>query len=161
MIATPLSDVPAHARVWIYQADRALADAERAEAAAMLEDFARQWASHSAELAAFGKLLFGRFVVLAVDEAQLPASGCSIDSSVQFLKSLEARFGLSLFDRLTFAYLDGEQIKTANKDEFSALYKTGKINDKTLVFNNLVGTKAEMEHHWLVPLSESWHRNFV
>lgn len=161
MILTPLSDIPAHARVWIYQADRQLSELEKNEIEAHLQDFTIQWTSHNNSLKAFGRVLLHRFLLLAVDEGQANASGCSIDKSVQFIKQLEQHFRLSLFDRLTFAYLDKETLKTATKDDFTLLYRTGKINDKTLVFNNLVQTKLEMEQKWLLPLNESWHKNFV
>ncbi|MEZ4956316.1 MAG: hypothetical protein R2825_22350 [Saprospiraceae bacterium] len=54
-----------------------------------------------------------------------------------------------------------EEVKTATSEEFAMLYKMGEINDETLVFDNLVKTKGELEEKWLKPLNESWHKRFV
>ena len=102
-----------------------------------------------------------RFILLAVDEGQADASGCSIDKSVHFLKQLEAQLDIDLFDRMTFAWKDDSGVKTASSEEFAQLYRAGKIGDDTLVFDNLVKTKAELEENWLKPLNKSWHRRFV
>jgi hypothetical protein len=37
----------------------------------------------------------------------------------------------------------------------------GLINDKTVVFNNLVTTKAAFEKKWEISLGESWHRQLI
>ena len=96
-----------------------------------------------------------------VDESLAGASGCSIDKSVHFIKQLEQHYSIDLFDRMTFTYKDGDQVKTAPRDEFAALYQAEKINDTTLVFDNLIKNKGEFEEQWLKPLGESWHKRMV
>jgi len=62
---------------------------------------------------------------------------------------------------MTFAYkMDGE-IKTAHRNEFENLYAQKIINDETLVFDNLVKTKADFEKGWTKKLSDSWHKRMV
>jgi hypothetical protein len=103
-----------------------------------------------------------RFVVLMVDESQAGASGCSIDKSVYFVQGVEQAFGVKMFDRMLFAYQnEAGEVKTASSIEFDQLYKNGLINDETLVFDNLVKTKADFEGKWLKPLKDSWHARFV
>ncbi len=117
--------------------------------------------SHNRQLKAFGDLIHRQFIVLMVDESQAGASGCSIDSSVRFIKALQAEYQLDLFDRMTFTYLEGEEVKTANRDTFSALYQAGTIDDSTLVFDTLVDNKAKFETAWIKPLGQSWHKRMV
>jgi hypothetical protein len=148
-------------RVWLYQSSRILTDTEVAEIQEKIKQFTKEWVSHSQALSASGNVLHHRFILLMVDEKQTGASGCSIDSSVRFLQDLGMDYATDFFDRLNFAYLDGEQVKTAHKDDFAVLYSQGKINDDTIVFNNLVKDAGEMKMKWQIPLKDSWHKNFV
>ncbi len=152
---------PSETRVWIYQSSKPI-DAEKVPALrSLVNQFAQSWVSHNRQLRAHGDVLYDRFILLAVDESQADASGCSIDKSVHFLKQLEAQLGVDLFDRMNFAWQDGDAVKTAPSTEFSALYQSGEINSDTLVFDNLVKTKGELEENWLKPLNKSWHKRFV
>ncbi len=156
-----LQHFPSETRVWIYQANKPI-DTEKLPALrSVVNQFAQNWVSHNRQLRAHGDVLHNRFILLAVDESQADASGCSIDKSVHFLKQLEAQLELDLFDRMTFAWKEGDSVKTAPSTDFAALYQSGEINDETLVFDNLVKTKGELEENWLKPLNKSWHRRFV
>ncbi|MEM8524272.1 MAG: hypothetical protein AAGG68_06500 [Bacteroidota bacterium] len=148
-------------RVWIYQSNRPFTDKELLEVRQYLQQFATQWVSHNRALRAFAEVYHNQFIVLIVDESQAGASGCSIDASVHFLQQLQAKFDVNLFDRMTFAYQENGEVKTAHRSEFKQLYQAGKISDETLVFDNLVNTKGAFEKQWVKPLGESWHRKMV
>lgn len=153
--------LPDETRIWIYQSDRRLSETEVGELRPVIERFADQWVSHNQQLRAFGDIYHNRFIVLMVDESQAGASGCSIDSSVYFIKQIENAFQINLFDRLTFCYKDGNEIKTAHRDDFARLFEEGMIRDDTIVFDNLVKTKKDFENAWQKPLNESWHKRMV
>lgn len=153
--------MPDNSRVWIYQSDRPFEGEELNKINDQLSHFVHQWVSHNRALKAYGGLFHNQFVVLMVDESQAGASGCSIDSSVHFIKSLEAHFQVNFFDRMNFAFMQNEQVRTAQRDAFSNLYQNQEINDNTLVFNNLVKNKTEFESSWRVPLKDSWHARMV
>lgn len=148
-------------RVWLYQSSRALTNVEVTEIRQKIDQFTKNWVSHNLSLSANGNVLYNRFILLAVDETQAGASGCSIDSSVRFLQDLGMLYATDFFDRLNFAYLQDGEVKTAHKDDFAVLYAQGEINDNTIVFNNLVKNTREMERKWQLPLKDSWHKNFV
>ncbi len=152
---------PSDSRVWIYQSNKPFPTEVVPELKAIVNRFAQNWVSHNNQLRAHGDVLHDRFILLAVDESQAGASGCSIDKSVHFLKQLENELGVDLFDRMTFAWKEGDDVKTANQTEFSNLFQNGEINSETLVFDNLVKTKGELEEKWLKPLNQSWHKRFV
>ncbi len=153
--------LPPTTRIWIYQSNQPFPDVKVPEIQKLVQDFAQQWISHNRQLRAHGDVLHNRFVVLMVDESQADASGCSIDKSVYFLKNLQAQYGVDLFDRMRFSYLDGEDVKTVSREEFEALYAAGKINDETLVFDTLVNNKGDFDNHFLKPLHQSWHKRMV
>jgi len=149
-------------RVWIYQNTFPIEESRIYGMQERIREFAAEWVSHSKDLVAFGSLFHYQFVVLMVDETNAGASGCSIDSSVRFLKAFAAEEGLELFDRMKFCWMDdNEEIHTATKEEFEQLYANGTINDDTLVFNNLVKTRAEFEKSWITPLGECWMKRMV
>ncbi|MGH1339156.1 MAG: hypothetical protein ACRBFS_23770 [Aureispira sp.] len=153
---------PAEARIWIYQSNRALTATEAEQANQRLELFVKQWLSHGKRVQAWASLLHQHFLVLMVDEEQEAPSGCSIDSSVALVKELGQAFGIDFFDRMMFTYVQKDgQVTTADRDTFANLYAQNQIDEDTLVFNNLVNTKAAFENTWKVPLKESWHANMV
>ncbi|MFC3196366.1 ABC transporter ATPase [Parapedobacter deserti] len=144
-------------RVWIYQADRELTVAEGKQILDKLERFTSQWKAHGTPLSAKAEVRYDRFVILMVDDAVAPPSGCSIDKSVHLLKEIEAETGLNLFDRMQVAYRGPEGIKVVSRNEFERLIASGEVTEDTIVFNNLVASYPELESHWEVPLRESWH----
>ena len=153
--------LPNTARVWIYQSNQPFAEGVVPEVKSKIKAFVESWASHGRQLSAFGDLLHKRFIVLIVDENAAGASGCSIDSSVYFLKGLQAEYGVDLFDRMAFTFLDGDEVKTVPRAIFGQLYQEGKINDDTKVFDTLVSNKGDFEEKWIKPLGQSWHKRMV
>jgi len=146
-----------HSRVWVYQSDRKLTDAETLQAQVLLDNFTTGWTAHNNQLLAKAEIRYNRFLILFVDESQAGASGCSIDKSVNFMKQLEQHFGINLFDRFNLAYRDGEEILSVPRHQFEDLLKAGKINTETIVFNNLAQNIAELQTKWEVPFKDSWH----
>ncbi len=152
---------PPFTRLWIYQSNQPFEEKDIPELKQQLQRFAQEWISHNRQLRAHGDVLHNRFVVLMVDESQAGASGCSIDKSVYFLKNLQAEYGVDLFDRMRFSYLDGEEVKTVSREEFAILYAEGKINNETLVFDTLVNNKGDFDKAFIKPLKDSWHKRMV
>lgn len=156
------ADMPAHARAWIYQSNRNLSDNEIAEIKRKAAVFLIDWTSHGEWMKACIDVLYSRFIVVVVDEEHARASGCGIDKSVKFIQQLEADYGISLFDRLLTAYRDEKgNIQTVRLPEFEAMAESGKVNANTVVFNNMVSTKEDMESKWEVPMAKSWHKRML
>ena len=155
-------DIASTARVWIYMADRELTPNESEFALTEAQKFVSQWAAHGAKLAATADVKHNRFIVLMVDESQAGASGCSIDSSVHFIKALGSHLKVDFFNRLLMAYQkeDGS-IATIPQAKLETLYKDGTITENTLVFNNLVQNKAAFDQEWQVPLKDSFYMRLV
>lgn len=151
-----IKNMSADARVWVFQSNRPLSDAEvnSIEKSGLL--FIAGWAAHGASLKASFDVLYNRFVVIAVDEKQAMASGCSIDKSVHFIKELEKQFNLNFFDRMQVAYRQGKEIVSCSLAEFEKLASQNAVNETTIVFNNMVNTKLAFDTGWEVPLKQSW-----
>ena len=148
-------------RVWVYQSNVAFTDEMVVSVKAKLTRFVEQWSAHHQPLAAHGDVLYNRFIVLMVDERLNQASGCSIDASVSFIRSVEKEFDVDLFDRMVFSFKKNGAVISVPKDQFTKLYQEGIIQDDTLVFDNLVSKKKDLDTNWIKPLKESWHKRFV
>ena len=146
-----------NSKVWVYQADRKLSDAEARQIKDELDSFATSWTAHNNQLKAKAELRYNRFIVLIVDETQAGASGCSIDKSVRFINHLEEEFGIRLLDRFNLAYREGNEVLSAPRHDFEDMLKQGSINTNTIVFNNMVQNLKELQTKWEVPFKDSWH----
>jgi len=154
--------MPPDSRVWVYQSSRKLSEAEIAAVRKRADDFIEQWTAHGALLRASFEIRDGIFLLMLVDEKQAMASGCSIDKSVHFILDLESELGISLTNRLLFAYRNNAgEVSVVNKNDFERLLKTGTINDETKVFNTLVQNKSELESGFEIPFEKSWHKNLI
>jgi hypothetical protein len=153
---------PDESRIWIYQADRPFEDADIGRINEDIDSFCEQWTSHNRDLKAIGGVMHDLFVVLVVDETQASTSGCSIDKSVAFVKSLEQKYGRKLLERNNVAWLDeNEQIHILSLDALKKAVEDGRMNMDTRVFDNLVATRKDYISRWTVPLGESWMKRFL
>ena len=152
----PYSKIANSSRIWIYQSDRILSDKEVTFIQQKLLTFCNEWKAHQAHLKSSYKVFHARFIILLVDEQQQNASGCSIDSSVKVIKEIEAEFGIDLFNRTQIACEQKGEIVTLSIAEFKKI-----VQADTVVFNNLVTTKAEFEENWKTLAGSSWHAKFL
>lgn len=146
-----------NSRTWVYQASRNLTDAESQEVTNLALGFAAEWKSHGTPLKATADVLYNRFLVMMVDEDAGSASGCSIDSSVAQIRSIEQKLNIDLFDRMNLAYLNSEgELETVHANKISDAFEHGALTEETSVFNNMVTSYSELLTNWRIPLVKSW-----
>jgi hypothetical protein len=149
-------DFAPSSQVWIYQSNRPFNEREALEINEQLNQFATQWLSHGARVKGWGKLLFNQVIVLMADESATGVSGCSTDSSVRIIKSLERQYEVTLFDRLQLAFLVKDQLQLLPMAQVAYAFEKGFLTEDTLYLNNTVLTKQELEQNWLIPVKDSW-----
>ncbi len=150
------ADFDPRSRVWIYQSNRLLGMGETLQADAVLQDFVSQWNSHGVPVKGFATIFFGQFILLMADETGAGVSGCSTDSSVRIIKSLEQQFNISLFDRQLLAFVVKNKVQLVPMAQLKHALTHGMLQEDDLYFNNMVATKAELENNWIIPISQSW-----
>ncbi|MBC7921800.1 MAG: hypothetical protein H7Z75_12025 [Ferruginibacter sp.] len=151
----PFEELPAHARVWIYQANRPLSAAEKQTVQDHLEIRIRSWDSHGNAMIGSSRLLHDRFVVIAADETQQAPSGCSIDQSVGWLRELGNELGVDFFDR-SVAFLREERLESVPLNALKKHVELGTIHPQTVVFNHAIGSKAQLDTAWQTAAKDSW-----
>lgn len=162
MQTTLSNSLSPHSKVWVYAANKVFNEAEAAEINESAKQFAGQWTAHKQQLTSDGGLLYNCFIVLMVDESMAGASGCSIDSSVRFVKEIGAKYQADFFNRMMLYYIDeNNQLQILSFNEASAAFAEGAINESTLVFNHLVNTKEAFNAAWQVSLAQSPLLKFV
>ena len=143
-------------KVWIYQSSRRFLVSEALEMEDMLHAFVAGWKSHGADVKGYANLFFGQFIVLMADERATGVSGCSTDSSVHLIRSIEQKFNVQLFDRQNLAFLIKEKIQLLPLGQLEYAVTNNFIGPDTLYFNNTVLTKKQLTENWIIPLKESW-----
>jgi hypothetical protein len=155
----PFDEMPDYARIWVYQANKNLSETEVDFIQQHLENQVNQWAAHGAALVGAIQVLHNRFVVVAVDEMQNQASGCSIDASTRWLKDLGADMNIDFFDR-SVAFVHDNEIKTVEMLKIKTLVAEGILTPETLIFNNLVSNMGEFKNAWQVSAINSWVKRY-
>ena len=150
------SDFNDSSRVWIYQSNRLFFVSEALEMEDMLNDFVAGWKSHGATVKGFANLFFGQFIVLMADETATGVSGCSTDSSVHLIRSIEEKFKVQMFDRQNLAFVVKDKIQLLPLNQLDYAIGNNFIDGDTLYFNNTVLTKKELLDKWIIPVKESW-----
>ncbi len=150
------ADFSDESRVWVYQSSRAFIEKEAAEVNEQLYQFYNQWETHGAPVKGWAKLLFRQFVVVMADERMNAVSGCSTDSSVRVIKSLERQYDVNFFDRMMLTFLRNGKADMLPFNQVQYALEKGFISMDTPLFNNTITTKAELLENWLIPLKDSW-----
>ncbi|WP_299113281.1 ABC transporter ATPase [uncultured Winogradskyella sp.] len=153
--------LPEESRVWIYQANRSFSEDELLELNSKIKTFIEVWTAHGKDLRAGYKIVYKRFIVIALDQNLNSATGCSIDASVHFIQQLENAYSVDLMDKMNVSFKQGEYVAYKPLIDFKKMAKNRSISKNTIVFNNLVTNIAEFKENWEVPASESWHSRFI
>ena len=140
--------MPDESRVWTYLCNRILNDQEANLIEGQIKKFTRSWKAHQKPLSANGQLLYNQYIVLAVDESVEPISGCSIDSSVHLVKTIEKHLEVDFFNRLNVLILKNETPKLVSYHDIGAY--TGDF-----VFNPRIESLGELRENWLVEIKDA------
>lgn len=150
--------MPDTSRIWIYQSNREFSSEEVNVITLNAKNFIENWTRHGDDLKGSFTMVYNRFVVIAVDENFANVSGCSIDASVRFIQQIQSELNVDLLNKLHIAFKTNDDVNSVSLNDFRSFIASDKITQDTIVFNNLVNTKADFESKWEVPAKESWHQ---
>lgn len=150
-----------NSRVWIYQSNREFSKNEVDEISDKMVDFIEDWLGHGDQIKASYLIKYNQFIIIAVDQFYNEVSGCSIDASVNFIMEIEKVFNIDLTNKLNVSFRDNNNINIVSLSDFQNYAKQHKISSKTIVFNNMISTKADLAKNWEVTADKSWHKRYL
>jgi hypothetical protein len=145
MIQTSLPDT---SRVWVYQSNRFFSKEEKSFIENQLSEFIKGWNNHGTNLTADAFVVDPSFIVLAVNEADINASGCSIDSSVRFVKQIGQELNVDFFNRLKLL------VEKEGEQKYVSIHSLSEVQDWN-IYNTLVQTLGDFKKSFLIPVSSS------
>ena len=157
----PFDSLSDEARIWVYQSNKEFSAANQQIITDRLTAFVETWKRHGQDLKASFQILKNHFIVLAVEESYNPVSGCAIDASVHIIKELEKLLQLDLTNKMNVSFKDGDNINIVSLGDFQKYASERKITGDTVVFNNMVAKKIDLETQWEIKAENSWHKRYI
>ena len=150
--------LPDDARCWIFGASASIDDIDDQRLLAAVDGFLLQWKAHGAPLTASRDWCDEHFLVIAVDQNQEGASGCSIDGLFRTLKGLETAIGASLVEGGLVYFRDPlGLVHAVARDDFQLLVKHGEVNADTKVFDTTLTILGDYRTKFERRAKDSWH----
>lgn len=149
------------AKIWIYQSSRKFYPEEITKIEEQIINFLKSWNDSENELIASYQIKYNRFIIIGVNQTTNSISVDAIDASVMLILDLQTQFDVLLLDKLNVCFKQGEYVQYKDLKEFQKLLKKKAVSSKTIVFNNLINTKQELNDNWEIPITESWHNRFL
>lgn len=161
MPVVPFENLPDASRVWVFGADRPLSEQGATALIEGLKEPLANWQAHGAPVTVGSQLRDERFLVIAVDQSNAGATGCSIDGLFRVLQGLEAKVGASLVGGGRVFYRDSHAaVQSTTRDQIPALVQSGAITKDTVVFDTSLtdlgafraGFEKRAKESWIAPL---------
>jgi hypothetical protein len=147
-------------RMWFYGLKTPMNRAQTAELKGIMDEFVGGWKAHGTQLAAAYRIIADQFLIIAVDEYQQQATGCSIDKSVHLLQEFGAKHHLDFFNRMLVHVMDNGTFTSYSTSELKAAIVEGKIGPKTQIMNTTAATLQESGMGTL-DLADSWAAKYL
>lgn len=120
-----------------------------------VQEFTEQWSTSNNIDVGF-KVEHQRFIIIGINPNQAITTSI-IDELVSFIFKLQSEHEIELLDKLNVCFKQGEFVQYKEVKEFKKLIKNKSVNKNTLVFNNLINTKEELESDWELPAEDTWY----
>lgn len=153
-------ELPQDARLWIFQSDRPITADEVYKIQAQVHAFLTQWASHGKDLNAGFEVKHQYFLLLALDEKQAAASGCSIDAFVNFLNQMGMALQIDFFQRTNLAFWQNNQVELYPLQNIKTLLLSGELSSEARYFDNSITELRHLNAKWIVKPQDTWLKKY-
>lgn len=144
----------------IFPASRSINHEEKLDIFMKIKDFLTNWKAHGNPLQSNVCIEYEQFIIIRVDENIEPASGCSLDALNNFIRKIEQKYQLGLFDRMKAVFLENNTLKTLRLKDFRTALKNKELRSDILVFDFSSNNEEEFSKRFLLPLKESWAKDY-
>lgn len=151
-----LSTIPPQAKLWFYNIPRELSNDEILRFEELRGQFLPEWNTHGKANHGDVWLIENRLLMVIGWNDFESISGCSIDKSVAFIRSLSALFQVDLMDRMWVYFQKENEWKQAKIHQFWAMRKANEVTDETLILDTTISTFSQFDE-LAKSLGNSWH----
>jgi hypothetical protein len=147
-------------RMWFYGLEAPMSESQANELSILMTEFVSEWKAHGSELAAAFRLISRQFLVIAVDENQQIATGCSIDKSVHLLQEFGNKHQLDFFNRLLVHLDKGNSFRTYSISQLKEAIAKGEVHALSNILNSTATTLKE-NGTGRIALKDSWASKYL
>ena len=155
----PFQDMPSQARIWVYQASRSLTAPELDQIKQSLSQSCQAWEAHGAPLLASFEIKYNQVIVVAVNEAMNAASGCSIDASTRWFKSLGDALHVDFFSR-DVAVVRDEHVELLALGQLKSAVEAGQLTREDQIITPLLQNVGQYRNEWLSTAEQSYLKRY-
>jgi hypothetical protein len=155
----PFQEMPGQARIWVYQASRNLLAPELDQIKQILTQSCQNWEAHGAPLQASFEIKYNQVIIVAVNEAMNAASGCSIDASTRWFKSLGETLQVDFFSR-DVAVVREEQVELFALGQLKSAVETGLLTPEDQIITPLLQSVEQYRNQWLSTADQSYLKRY-
>lgn len=148
-------NLDANAKIYIYPSNQKFHPNQLDEINNLLNLFTENW-SQRHTINASATIKHQRFIIFGIND-ETPITTEILDEMVGFILEIQMAYDVVLIDKLNVCFKQGAYIQYKDVKEFKTLIKNKSVNKDTIVFDNLINTKEELDHNWEIPASESWY----
>ena len=149
------------AKAWVYPSNRKFYPTEIEEIEIKVKTFVENWKPEDENFKASYQFLHNRFTVLVAEDETAPLTNVDIDASVTFILQLQETYKVELLDKMNVCFKQGEHVQYKELKDFKKLLKNRAVTAKTIIFDNLVNNKEDLENYWEITIEDSWYNRFL
>ncbi|KGL60164.1 hypothetical protein SAMN04487762_0096 [Polaribacter sp. Hel1_33_78] len=149
------------AKVWVYPSDRKFYSTEIDEIEKKIKKFAENWKLEDENFKVSYRFLYNRFIILVADDSETTLTNADIDTSVSFILQLQETYKVNLLDKMNVCFKQGEYVQYKELKDFKKLVKNKAVTAKTIIFDNLINNKEDLENYWEIAIEDSWYNRYL
>ena len=149
------------AKVWVYPSSRKFYPAEIPEIEQKLKEFVENWKLEDEHFKVSYRFLYDRFIILVADDSEIVLTNTDIDASVGFILQLQETYKVALLDKMNACFKQGEYVQYKELKDFKKLLKNKAVTAKTIIFDNLINNKEDLENYWELAIEDSWYNRYL
>jgi hypothetical protein len=153
--------LPEDAKVWIYPSSRKFYPNEIEEVEAKVKIFVENWKIEDENFKVSYQFLHKRFIIFIADAENSELTNTDLDAAVSFILSLQETYKVELLDKMNACFKQGEFVQYKELKDFKKLLKNKAVTAKTIIFDNLITTKQDLDNYWEMPIEESWYNRYL
>ena len=156
------NSIPAEAKLWIFPSSRKFYPQEIPELQKKIEAFLTTWSSNQEKpLSCASIIKYDRFVIIVADDTETPLSLEVHNLLSLFILGLEKTYDIVLLDKINVCYKQGDFVQYKDLIAFKKMIKAKGVSTKTVVFNNLIDRKEDLDYNWEINIMDSWLGRFL